>query len=548
MSTQSTHQTCDVLIVGAGMSGLFAAWRLLKHNPDLSVIVVDKLHRTGGRLQTTTVPIQGIDGNYYNVDNEEGGMRFVPEGKGMANLWRLINMLELQPVDFPMGDENNRYFVRGRSFTKKETPGIWQFAYNLAPQEQNKQPGDLFEEVLNAILVENKGRYKVPAGQLFPSTPDEWILFRNTFTYKGIVLHKWGLWALLREYGLTQECINWLDQAIGFMGPVDAYINAGEGLQIILDFPTAASFHTLPGGYQTLPDSLEQQVKKLGGHIVLNKTIDSITDKGDHKLAIGKDVHYRAKKVILALPRKAIEKLAESSPALQSNHKFMEAVGSVHNMELTKIGLYFDQRWWHDPAFGINISSGPSFSDLPAGSVYAFAHDPADQEADARYNGPAALTIYTDFIRGNFWKELQNIGEPYHTIPFPKNPANTRAATTPLVKEAMRLIKTIFGLDPDTVVPEPVLSTYRVWGQDEFGYGYHQYKLNVDDKKVYESIWNPDSDIYVCNEAWSPEQGWVEGSLIATDHVLQHGFKLAPFSDPYLGMPTKTTFRTINQY
>jgi hypothetical protein len=232
----------------------------------------------------------------------------------------------------------------------------------------------------------------------------------------------------------------------------------------------------------------------------------------------------------------------------------------VHDMELTKIGLYFDHRWWHDPAFGINISSGPSFSDLPAGSVYAFAHDPgklvtpperpnpADAAADTTYNGPAALTIYTDFIRGNFWKELQNMGDPYHTVAFPDNPDNTQAATTPLVKEAMRLIKTIFGLNPDTPTPEPVLSTYRVWGQGEFGYGYHQYKLNVDDRQVYKAIWNPASGIYVCNEAWSPEQGWVEGSLLATDHVLQHGFGLAPFASPHQGSPATFSRRPINQY
>ncbi|SOD97466.1 flavin monoamine oxidase family protein [Spirosoma fluviale] len=548
MSTQSVHHSCDVLIVGAGMSGLFAAWRLLNHKPDLNVVIVDKLNRTGGRLQTTTVSIRGTDGNDYDVDNEEGGMRFVPEGTGMPNLWRLFHELNLQPIPFPMGDENNRYFIRGRSFTKSKTPIIWQFMYNLAPQEQNKQPGDIFGEVLAAILAENKDLYTVAAGQTFPSTPDQWIQFRNTFTYKGVALHSWGLWTLLQEYGLTQECINWLDQAIGFMGPVDAFINAGEGLQIILDFPSAASFFTLPGGYQTLPDCLEHQIIQLGGDIILNKTIDSITDKGDYKLATGEGINYRAKQVILALPRKAIEKLADASPALHHDHKFMEAVGSVHNMELTKIGLYFDQRWWHDPAYGINISSGPSFSDLPAGSVYAFAHDPANPEADQKYNGPAALTIYTDFIRGNFWKELQNMGEPYHTVAFPDNPDNTQAATTPLVKEAMRLIKTIFGLNPDTAVPEPVLSTYRIWGQGEFGYGYHQYKLNVDDRQVYKSIWNPASGIYVCNEAWSPEQGWVEGSLLATEHVLQQGFKLDPFSAPHQDSPVVSTSRTINQY
>lgn len=95
----------------------------------------------------------------------------------------------------------------------------------------------------------------------------------------------------------------------------------------------------------------------------------------------------------------------------------------------------------------------------------------------------------------------------------------------------MRQFKILFGLQPDDKsVPMPVLSTYRVWGSGEFGYGYHQYKINVDDANhVYNNIWNPSPNVYVCNESWSPEQGWVEGSLIMSDLVMIKGFGLKPF-------------------
>lgn len=54
----------------------------------------------------------------------------------------------------------------------------------------------------------------------------------------------------------------------------------------------------------------------------------------------------------------------------------------------------------------------------------------------------------------------------------------------------MRQFKILFGLQPDDKsVPMPVLNTYRVWGSGEFGYGYHQYKINVDDANhVYNNI------------------------------------------------------------
>ncbi|MBU1821572.1 MAG: FAD-dependent oxidoreductase [Bacteroidetes bacterium] len=533
MKNQSYEYTCDILIVGAGVAGLFAASRLLENNPSLKVVIVEKLNRTGGRLQTTTVPIRGADGKYYDVKNEEGGMRFCEEGKGMPNLWTLINTLNLQPVPFPMGDHHNRYYFRGKSFTRKETPGMWKKLFHLAPREQDRQPADIFNEIMQTILDENKGYNRhLNKDNLPPSTPEEWITFRNEFTFQGTLINEWGFWALLRSYGLTQECISWLDRAIGFMGPIDSFINAGEGMQIILDFPNTPTFFTLPDGYQSLTDHLAARVQRFGGEIILDETILSVNREGQNIHIAGTQTHYKAKKVILAVPRNALESLAESSPIIQSNHQFMEAVGSVHNMELSKIGLYFDHRWWHDRSLhhAIHISSGPSFSDLPAGSVYAFACYPENPTEDEKYVGPAALTVYTDFIRGNFWKEMQNIGAPYRTEAFPENPENTTAASAPLVEEVMRQIKTIFGLDPDAEVPAPVLSTYRVWGQGQFGYGYHQYKINVNDQNLYDVVKSPAENVYVCNEAWSPEQGWVEGALLATDRVLQKDFALPPYT------------------
>ncbi len=168
--TKHIDHTCDVLIVGAGVSGLFAASRLLEHDPNQTILIVDKLNRTGGRLQTTTVAVCGTDGAYYDVRNEEGGMRFCPEGTGMPNLWKLINTLDLMPVPFPMGGPENRYFFRGQSFTRAQTPAIWAKIFSLAPSEQGKDPGTIFGKVMTDILTldENKDRAPRQKRRLVP--------------------------------------------------------------------------------------------------------------------------------------------------------------------------------------------------------------------------------------------------------------------------------------------------------------------------------------------------------------------------------------------
>ncbi len=543
MSNQSNDTPqYDIIIAGAGVSGLFAAWRLLNEiQPAPSILIIEKLGRTGGRLQTTTVDITGADGQTYAVKDEEGAMRFVPQDSGkMQHLWKLIGALQaegnsLTPVDFVMGDQNNRYLLRGRSFTERDAQvsgdAIWATIYNLAPGERNKNPSAILGEVMDSILSQN-GETQIPV------SPAEWMTFRNEWTYadfegNAITLNQWGFWAILRQFGLSEECVEMLDHTLGFMGPVRAFINAGEGLQILFDFPSPRQtpFKTLAEGFQTLATALTESITAKGALIYLNETVNAVRESSAGITVESDAGTYTAGRVILALPRKPLAKLSAASPLLNTNASFMAALDSVREMELTKVGLYFDQRWWHaNPA--VALTNGPNFTDEPLGSVYTFSQFPEDAAQDATYVGPAALTQYTDYDRGNYWQELQNLGEAYRTSAFPTNPAGTFPASKALVHEMLAQVRRLFGMPPDAEIPAPVLSTFRVWGAEPFGHGYHQYKLGVDDMDdVYFNIWNPAPEVFVCNESWSPEQGWVEGALIMSDFVAVLGFGLAPYVD-----------------
>ena len=44
-------KTADVVIVGAGMSGLYTAWRIMQEQPKTKVLILERSLRTGGRLQ-----------------------------------------------------------------------------------------------------------------------------------------------------------------------------------------------------------------------------------------------------------------------------------------------------------------------------------------------------------------------------------------------------------------------------------------------------------------------------------------------------------------
>ncbi|HYG79504.1 MAG TPA: hypothetical protein VD861_03910, partial [Pyrinomonadaceae bacterium] len=184
-----------------------------------------------------------------------------------------------------------------------------------------------------------------------------------------------------------------------------------------------------------------------------------------------------------------------------------------------------------------NVQDGGSFTDLPLGSAYAF-----DPFVVGDVTGPAALTIYCDFTNTNFWETMQNTG-PMFTSPLQEEYNRTRPqvlfpASEKLVEEATRQLKTVFQM---ISVPRPVLTSFRLWsGEEQFGYAYHQWARFADDREVMKTIASPVKNVFVCNEAFSDDQGWVNGSLRSANNVLQYfGIKpLPPMTEPLPSLPS----------
>lgn len=76
----------DAIILGAGISGLTAAWTLKKKNPDIKIKIIEKSDRTGGWIQT-------VDNKGFMFDVGPRSCR--PKGAGIHTL-KLIEELNLQ--------------------------------------------------------------------------------------------------------------------------------------------------------------------------------------------------------------------------------------------------------------------------------------------------------------------------------------------------------------------------------------------------------------------------------------------------------------------
>ena len=574
----------DTLVVGAGMSGLYATWRVLEQDPNASILIFERSDRTGGRLDSDLIHFK--DGlNEETVKEEEGGMRFTLDL--MDNLMALFLLLGLDKdiVPFPMGpDGNNRLYFRGHSFTNTEAAAngyaLWDQLYNLVPAEQGISPSGIIDTVFNRILSVNPQFKDRPKQR----TPEFWQKFRLECRWNDVPLKDWSLWNLFADIGYSNECINLLYNTAGFNGTFLSKMNAGEAYQLLEDFPADPNFMTLQDGYSSLPNALAQAIgaKK----IFLNTQVESI----DEKTADGYAVTYttidekgqrttgtlKAKKVILALPRLALETLFVKSNALNTlaegcSEKLWNALQTTTNQPLAKINLYYDRAWWGNNVSGqSDVEYGPNFTDLPLGSVYPFyAIDEANtaaleyenwlqetgQTAPAdiqeklnritgrKYHLPAALTIYCDYLNINFWRALQENG-PRFVSEMQREysggkPQTIFPASEAVVETATEFFKRLFNTH---YVPKPVLTSARIWeGSTVFGlppgerfdYGVHQWGLHADDADVIPFLAEPLEGLYTCNEAYSDYQGWVEGSLRSTNLVLAKAFGLEPIATVY---------------
>jgi monoamine oxidase len=120
-------------------------------------------------------------------------------------------------------------------------------------------------------------------------------------------------------------------------------------------------------------------------------------------------------------------------------------------------------------------------------------------------------------------------------------------APAALVDEMQRQLRELHGLadlpepDPQTApfVP-PYVAVFRNWSQDPFGGGWHFWKIGTDSKRVMRRMQRPlpDAPLHVCGEAWSTQQGWVEGALETADAVLERQLLVSPLVERGVVVPS----------
>lgn len=559
-STPEPGLDLDVAIVGAGASGLYSGYRLrtgVDSNGDplnLKVNIFEASDRICGRLDSVELP--GME-----VTAELGGMRYMDTQKiitGLIDKYQSEGLLNAIP--FEMGDSGNQLiYLRKQRYHAKDydVPGF-ETRYDVAEKYQGKSANFIFNDIINSVLIADGESIAEIQGSADPQA--EWrrvkrdLIYRFDGPFYNKYVYEIGFWNLLKDRS-SQECYEFLANAGGYYSNTINW-NAAEAFPYMVgDFSDDdVTYNTIEGGFDKVLKVTASNFVNAGGTIKPNnvlvnfeKTTASDPTTRKYKLifenvATGEKHNYQVRNeanqwvayaddIILGMPRRSLELLDQSNflfnPYETESKALHHNIKSVMNEPALKILLGFENPWWPiDPA----KYQSPSVTDLPMRQCYYFGTD--------ANNHSLFLASYNDMRTVSFWKAMEN------DALFETKPTNyllataTRrkrlqeylekevpAATQSMVAEVMKEVKEMHGNEN---IPAPYTSAYKDWSHDPYGGGYHAWKSGFVVADKMPEIRQPQANerVFIVGEAYSDQQGWVEGAFCEAEKVMLHRYNL----------------------
>ena len=527
----SDSEILDYAIVGGGVAGIYSAWRLLdaSRGPQPTIGLFESSNRLGGRLLSVVPPL------IPDARVELGGMRYIPG----AHPWvsSLVAYLQLATEDLPADEPQNIAYLRRTMLRMYELTDPTKIPYNLRNDERS---ADLLDnptavaamQVLKATIFTLLGKTITKWQDLTTLTAAEWRTVAEKGTWEGAPLHTLPMRYLMMQ-ALSIEALGYAQDTGGYDSILHTW-NAADGFSWnVGDYGPTVTYLHIKDGYEALPQTLASRFATAGGRITMNAPLIRFDVGPDGIVTLvlarrGETTTVKARRLILAMPRRSLELLVQSGAVLGPDNTDVHAlIRSVTPIPLFKLGICYERPWWQelppvDPGKGPQrITSGKSVTDLPIRQCYYWKVDPKTNHA--------VLLIYDDGIDLDYWADLRDSSAEK----YPHNPPATSAATDEsgwskypapkrMVEEVHRQLLEMHG-NPSNV-PPPYSAAYRDWGEDPFGGGANFWPADVRSWDVSARIVQPKPSlpVYICGECYSHAQGWVEGALETAEDMLQH--------------------------
>ncbi len=515
----------DVAIVGAGVSGVYSAWRLQQAHPGSKVVVFEASRRVGGRLLSVSPP------DIPNMVAELGGMRILPAVQPLIT--RLIEVLNaelpasgtIELYDFPVDQPQNIAFLRGVHLRLADfvaDPDL--VPYTLSFLERGGTAGSIIVDAIEQI---------VPGITAAGLTEEQRRQMARDATFSDMPLYQQGFWNVLLRV-ISSEAFQLGVDAGGYTSTLTNW-NASDAIPWYLsDFGIDPKYKGFKLGYDQVPKALANLFVEAGGEIRMGTPLVGFGWAGDGVELRTASGTVGAKTLVLAMPRRALDLLTPTSPPLQ---EIADVIASVTPQPMFKLFTTYANPWWRSAGLTLGgtfvpVESGRTVTDLPVRQTYYW---PLDDGQPAR-TGPAMLMAsYDDGSDVGFWDGLRPRRRQARALgvevaaparPFVGDDCDDSdqewcqyQADRRMVAEVARQLAAIHGL---SYTPAVRNAAFRDWGDDPYGGGWNSWNIGVKSWEVKERMTQPfdGRPLHVCGEAYSDAQGWVEGALQTAERML----------------------------
>ena len=322
-----------VIVLGAGLAGLTAAWELVQAGHE--VIVVEARHRPGGRVLTLR------EGFTSGLTAEAGAMSF---NDNYFNLFRYVKLFNIPyeslraPVIRNPGG-NTIYHLRGKRIVPDKGKIDW--PYDLKPEERNGSITDRYIQPLLDGVKDTK-------------------ISESLYDWARSIDNK-TLLQLVAEKGASagaQEII----RVTTWYADRDGRASAAWNLLPVLQGVGSKDVYSFPGGVDSLPTAF---AVRLGERIRFGAEVVSIkNDLNSVEVIVniaGKKESISADRIVCTIPFSVLRNI-EISPSLSASKK--EVIGGLAYAPTTRVFLEVKQRFWES-----NGENGSAFTDLAIGQV-----------------------------------------------------------------------------------------------------------------------------------------------------------------------------------
>jgi monoamine oxidase len=320
-----------VIVAGAGVAGLTAAWELTSAGHDVTVL--EARNRPGGRVYTLRSPF--ADGLYA-----EAGAVSITDNPLTR---RYLDAFKLPTEPFRQNTLANVYYMRGKRFEGKPgQPPDWPF--DLTPEE--KKLG------YRGMVL----KYFSPGGKIGDPTSPGF----NLAALKNIDQMTLADW--LKSQGASDEAVKLLSAA-SFFGFGWSSISALHRLiSDVALFFASTGVVVIPGGLDLLPQAF---AKSLRDRIYYEAPVLKVLHQQDKVRVVfrqgGAEQTLEADHLVCALPAPVLRKI-EFGPALPARKR--QIFEGLEYTPVTRVYLQSRRRFWEDAGSG-----GGAYTDLPAGII-----------------------------------------------------------------------------------------------------------------------------------------------------------------------------------